>query len=640
MNGARCTPGERNDNGRYDAIKTERALEMLAGWCRPDRNIAAIGSPRASLESNYLLRLLAGADNFCSGMADHEAALAEQVIDILLNGDVPTPSMKQIEGADAVLILGEDVTNTAPRMALCLRQSVRNRGLEMAGELHIPHWQDEAVRVLAQDQLSPLFIVALSDTRLDDVAKRTKSLSTDDIARLGFAIAHEINSSLPDVESLDDDCRELARQIAASLKQANRPLIVSGTGCQSAAVIEAAAVIASALENTSTLLSYCLPESNSLGSALMRNGREASIEALSQRATNGDIDTLIVMENDLYRRAPKNQINSLIKNVSRLVVLDAIDTPTLSQSALALPASTFAESEGTLVSSEGRAQRHYPVFVAAGERMASWQWLNRLGQVLDDAPFANFEHFDQLTAACAAHIPALADITKASPSADFRNKGLKIPRQPHRYSGRTAMIADVSLHEPKQPVDQDTPLSFSMEGVNGSQPGALLPFVWSPGWNSNQSLHKFQSEVGGRLIGGTAGIRLIEPASKRHAATPSVVPGAFKPESGRWQLLPLYRIFGSEETSAQSPAIKELISKPFLQLAPGDADGLDVKHTDTLVMIFNDIELALEAQINPAIPAGCAGYTAGLPGAAWLPANALVTLRKAERDLQPGMGDA
>ena len=41
--------------------------------------------------------------------------------------------------------------------------------------------------------------------------------------------------------------------------------------------------------------------------------------------------------------------------------------------------------------------------------------------------------------------------------------GLKIPRQSHRYSGRTAMIANRNVHEPKQPVDNESVMAFSME---------------------------------------------------------------------------------------------------------------------------------------------------------------------------------
>ncbi len=45
-----------------------------------------------------------------------------------------TPSLKQIEKADAVIILGEDLTNTAPMIALALRQAARNVPNEEAKE--------------------------------------------------------------------------------------------------------------------------------------------------------------------------------------------------------------------------------------------------------------------------------------------------------------------------------------------------------------------------------------------------------------------------------------------------------------------------------------------------------------------------
>ncbi len=35
----------------------------------------------------------------------------------------------------------------------------------------------------------------------------------------------------------------------------------------------------------------------------------------------------------------------------------------------------------------------------------------------------------------------------------FRIRGQKLAREPHRYSGRTAMRANISVHEPRQPQD-------------------------------------------------------------------------------------------------------------------------------------------------------------------------------------------
>ena len=88
--------------------------------------------------------------------------------------------------------------------------------------------------------------------------------------------------------------------------------------------------------------------------------------------------------------------------------------------------------------------------------------------------------------------------------------GAKVPREPHRYSGRTSMLANISVHEPKPPDDPDSPLSFSMEGNPDQPPSALLPFFWTPGWNSIQAVNKFQAEIGGPLRQGDPGVRVIE----------------------------------------------------------------------------------------------------------------------------------
>jgi len=308
-------------------------------------------------------------------------------------------------------------------------------------------------------------------------------------------------------------------------------------------------------------------------------------------------------------------------------VMDVVDNPTLSKSTLALPSSSFAETEGTLVSSEGRAQRHYPVYLPTEQRHASWQWLNTA--LASQSADQSYEHFDDISNACAGEVSLLSRISEASPDADFRSRGVKIPRQTHRYSGRTAMRADISVHEPKQPQDPDSPLAFTMEGDNKQQPGALLPFVWSPGWNSNQSLHKFQSEVGGALEGGTAGIRLIEASASQQEHESSVSSDSEEQidKSSGWRLLPLYRIFGSEELSVLSPAINELACEPFIQLSTTDAAALDARDGDTIELTHNGSSASLKLDINPSIPQGCAGYSVGVPGAPWIEPNSMVSLR-------------
>ena len=599
-------------------------MQRVASILAEGNGVIGIGSPRASVEANFLLRELVGADHFAPGFSTRQQALVELALRLRRDSRAALPDIRGIESADAVLVLGEDVTNTAPRIALALRQSVRNEAFALAAELQLQPWQDEAVRTLAQDRRSPLYIAAVGDTPLDDVAAARVSLAPDDIARLGLAVAASVAGAPAAHEG--ERTPALAAQIAAALTAAQRPLVVSGTGSGSGAVMEAAAQVSEALcaAGKAAMLCLALPEANAMGQALLCGPGALDLAGLTARAASGDIDTLIVLENDLYRRGPRAEIEGLLAACRHVIVLDGMDNATTSAATLALPAASHIESEGTLVSLEGRAQRHYPVFQPPAERYPGWMWLLACMKELERTEVRELQHFDDIIRACAARIPALAGITAAAPDHHYRNAGVRVPRQPHRYSGRTAMHADLSVHEPQQPVDEESPLAFSMEGLNRDQPGALLPFVWTPGWNSNQGVFKFETAVGGPLRGGTAGARLFEPGAGV-TATAAFAPFAAQP--GTWQLVPRQRIFGSDELSALSPGICELVQPGYLELCAADAASLGVGSGDG-VTVGDDLA-TLEVRVNDTLVPGCAGYAEGHAGTANLAPLARVSLRRA-----------
>ena len=221
-------------------------------------------------------------------------------------------------------------------------------------------------------------------------------------------------------------------------------------------------------------------------------------------------------------------------------------------------------------------------------------------------------------------------------------------------SGRTAMRANISVHEPKQRQDEDSALAFTMEGLNRAQPGALLPWVWSPGWNSNQSVHKFQTHTGGPLKGGTAGVRLLQPGqagratSSRDTASSVFMPDTGEAQEGHWLLVPRQRIFGSDELSALSPGLAELVEAAFVELNPTDAASLGVTDGDGVDVGEN--LATLEVRINDSMASGCAGYSTGLDGTADLVPLTHVSLRQAaswrrrpqviSSDRSTGMGDS
>lgn len=590
--------------GVFAAVEATGAVAQTRALLKEASRVIGIGSPRASLEANFALRELVGADRFFSGMAAEEAALVNLAVEAARSG-LKIATVTGMEEADAVLVLGEDITQTAPRMALSVRQAARNKRVTEGAKKNIPEWQAIALADLIQNAKNPVFIASLQATRLDDVATQTYHAAPENIARLGFAVAHALDAQAPQVAGLDADSAQLARSIAEALKGAGKALIVSGTGCASASVMQAAINIARALGDKAQI-ALAVPEANSLGVALMG---AAPVDAALAALSGGQADAVIVLENDLYRRAPAAAVDAAFSKARTVVVVDHQATPTSEKAHVLFPAGSPFESDGTLVNYEGRAQRYFQVFdpgyykpdIATQE---SWRWL-------DDLHGARWPSLDDATAACARALPQLAAIVDAAPGAKFRVKGLKLARAPHRYSGRTAMRANLSVHEPRQPQDADTALAFSMEGANGAmgveRPAELLPFAWAPGWNSPQAWNKFQTEIGGPMQGGDSGKFLFAGAS-RSGSYYTQVPAALV-AGGELRLVPLQHIFGSEEQSARCAPIQSRTPSAYVAVSDADAARAGLNGSARVTVDGQTLTLPVK---RCDLPAGVVGLPQGL----------------------------
>ncbi|NVZ18435.1 NADH-quinone oxidoreductase subunit NuoG [Pseudomonas costantinii] len=590
----------------------DKAADLLRG-----RNIVGIGSPRASLESNYALRELVGAEHFYSGIEAAELERIRLVLQVLNDSPLPVPNMRDIEDHDAIFVLGEDLTQTAARIALSLRQSVKGKAEDMADAMRVQPWLDAAVKNIGQHALNPLFIASLAETKLDDIAEECVHAAPDDLARIGFAVAHALDASAPAVEGLDSEALALAQRIADALLAAKRPLIIAGTSLGSKALIEAAANIAKALKlrEKNGSISLVVPEANSLGLAML--GGE-SLDAALQAVIDGNADAIVVLENDLYTRTDSAKVDAALDAAKVLIVADHQKTATSDRADLVLPAATFAEGDGTLVSQEGRAQRFFQVFDpkymdASILVHEGWRWLHALRATLLNQPI-DWTQLDHVTAAVATSAPQLARIVDAAPSAAFRIKGMKLAREPLRYSGRTAMRADISVHEPRTPQDNDTAFAFSMEGYSGSvEPRQQVPFAWSPGWNSPQAWNKFQDEVGGHIRAGDPGTRLIESTGDSLNWF-AAVPRPFNPAQGTWQVVPFFHLFGSEETSSKAAPVQERIPAAYVSVAKSEADRLGVNEGALLSLNVAGQTLRLPLRINDELGAGLVALPKGIAG--------------------------
>ncbi|HEY3373129.1 MAG TPA: NADH-quinone oxidoreductase subunit NuoG [Prolixibacteraceae bacterium] len=601
-----------DDTGMEEVSEDTLALAMSSALNGMKR-IIGIGSPRASLEANFSLATLVGKENFYHGFSKTEQALVQLSIQILRDGPAHSPSLKEIEKADAVFILGEDITNTAPMVALAIRQAARTIPVQMAGKAGIAQWNDAALRNWSQNQKSPVYSAVPFQTKLDDLTENNYKASPHHIAQLGFAVASLIYSQANTAMDLDTEQKMLARQIADALMQANNPVIVTGIHHGSVEILKAAANIAAALasKGKKVNLSILFPECNSLGLGMMDG---ESLEEAIDRINSGKADTVVILENDLYRRSDKGTIDHFLARSKKVIVLDYFVNDTTLKASILIPVGNYAESEGTLVNNEGRAQRFYKVFPTEGSIKESWRRIRYMMRLMGKKEGISWLTFDQVTYSMTNALPVFAAIKGHLPEADFRMLNAKIKRQTSRFSGRTSMNANIEVSEPKPPEDVDSPLVFSMEGADEIPPSSLISYYWKPGWNSYQAMNFYLDEPNGSMKGGDPGIRLFDHQVKREISffEPDVTTA--KSEKGKWLILPVYQIFGSEELSAMAPAIAERIPKPFILMNRKDAVGFVLNKSGFLTLKIAQKSMEVSLRTDDSLPAGMVGLSVNLPG--------------------------
>lgn len=598
--------------GSFEPIEKDRVLERMADILFFGANVIGIGSPRASLEANFALRALVGEGRFYSGLSDGERRLVSSVMGILQRGPAPAATLQEAARADAVFVLGVDPTNEAPMLDLCLRQAARQKPLELVESIGIPRWHDAAARDAIQFDRGPLFIATTSRTKLHGACMEHYRGAPEDLARLGFAVAHEIDPRVPLPEHMHKDDLSLARRIAGALGEARRPLVVSGIGAGSEAVVEAAANAAWALRRKHHKggIFFTVPECNTMGLGLLSKQAGQGLADAFEAAREGNVDAVVVLENDLYLRADAAEVDRFLDACGQVIVIDFFSSRTLPKADIFLPSCSFAEGDGTLVNNEGRAQRFFRVFAAEGEAQESWRWLRDMMAVTRRAEARGWRSLDGVLEAMAEEMPVFRPAVQAAPLSGFRVRGLKVPRQSHRASGRTAMHANLSVHEPRQPQDPDSALSYSMEGYEGTPPPALIPRYWAPGWNSVQAMNRYQREVAGPLLGGDPGSRLLEPRGGSPLPYFHRVPEAFARRKGQWLFVALHHIYGTEELSMLSPDIEGLSEKPYLALCPADAEALGLGEGEEAQVQVSKASYRVPLRLRADLPEGVAGLPA------------------------------
>jgi len=393
--------------------------------------VACVGSTRNSLETMAMLHHLCRLKGWRGPVIWANQSMALKVRTAASNLEAKlTVSLRELEQADYILVLGADPVNEAPMSALAMRQACRG-GARIAvidpRPVTLP-FDFQHLPAAPQDLDSALGLLIQQAVSRDAVAIGRPAVEfVDRIADLSFPITQVIKT--------------IAQDLAAS----QRPVVVCGTEIVFDHIPDLVADLAHLLSagDRQAGLFYLLPGANAFAAALLCNTDE-SLEKLLTDIENGTIRALILVEsNPLWSFPDVRRLSSALQKLDLIVAMDYVNTPALQTAHIVVPTATIFEAGGLFINQEGRVQpatksftggrpisqisggdhppRSFRRDIPGGELPSGGQALAKLAEIPDPGK-AHPSHADIL-ARLAEINPTFADLPAADP---WPEDGLRI----------------------------------------------------------------------------------------------------------------------------------------------------------------------------------------------------------------------
>jgi NADH-quinone oxidoreductase subunit G len=294
------------------------------------RSVAFLGSSRASLEANALLREWArtlGTPHLvfeCHPERDRAARAAT------LLGE-KSCSLEEIRRSDLAILIGCDPASEAPMLALALRQAVRGGGHVAAVDPRPVLLPCSAFRLPLHPERLPALLSALSGGELASFS-RAEALFVEG----------------------------LRQRLAA----AKRPVLIGGADLLGEEGVLSLLALVTALsdENRPCGGMITLSGPNSFGGALL-GGDAPDFSALLDGMQAGTIKALITLQADPFLDSGNpGAAEAALSRLELIVAVDFVPGETVRRADIFLPATALVEENGTLINNEGRLLPYQAVF--------------------------------------------------------------------------------------------------------------------------------------------------------------------------------------------------------------------------------------------------------------------------------------
>jgi NADH-quinone oxidoreductase subunit G len=336
-----------------EEVSQEEAMEMSVRTLKKiteasgASSVASLASSRTSLENQAMLVRLSRRMGWKTPAFFPTRAVASKVSRAASSLDSRiTVSLREIEEADFILVLGADPVNEAPMLALALRQASLRKG-----------------RVTILDP-RPVFLpfdfahlpLSPADMEIFFGALVKRAAGPSPSSRLGPK-AIQFLDSLPG-EFPEGVFKDRFADLESRLKESRRLIMICGLDLLPPSFLDLVAAGAAILRRAKgpAGLFYVMPGANSLGAALLEPA-SGSVEQVVEEIEVGKIRALIIVECDPFWLFPHRQ--RLAKALARLDFLMAMDflPSKIGDSAqVFFPTATLFEAESSFVNQEGRLQ--------------------------------------------------------------------------------------------------------------------------------------------------------------------------------------------------------------------------------------------------------------------------------------------
>ncbi|MCK5504398.1 MAG: molybdopterin-dependent oxidoreductase [Thermodesulfovibrionia bacterium] len=437
-------------DGEFVEATWEEALEFVSGKLKEikqkygSESLAGLGSARCTNEENYLFqkffRAVLGSNNIDSFEGLNILPVIEGLEESLGTGSA-TNSIEELEDSDVILVIGSDITESHPIIGQKIKRAVRQKGarliiidpttikLDKFAELHLANRPGTDTALL-----NSLLHVIIKEGlwNKDFVSERTEGL--EDLK------AHIEKYSPEYAEEITGVSSDEIRLAAGLYANADKASIVSGTGITRhgngkdiAQNLANLAMITGNVGKGNSGIYHVLSLNNLQGvcdmgvipdrltgsqklddnSAREKFEKQWNIKLPEKPGLNaieiikavkeGKIKGLYVLGDNLLQKFPdKNYISEVLTSLDLMIVQDIFMNETTKLADVVLPASSFAEKDGTYTNTDRRIQRIRKALEPIGQSMPDCQIIaslsTKMGYPMNyDSPEHIMEEIAQLT---------------------------------------------------------------------------------------------------------------------------------------------------------------------------------------------------------------------------------------------------